>query len=242
MLKKLVFALIPIRTNIISKNTIPIITIDGPSGSGKGTISRKLASILCWNILDSGAIYRAVAFFAMENNLQLSDELNIRRLIKKTTIKFELNSSYQQKILINRIDASEGIRTEECGTNASIIAKYEGIRKDMITLQRNFLKKPGLIADGRDMGTVVFPDSKIKVFLTADVNVRAKRRYKELKEKGINVSLTAVLSDMEIRDKQDRERKHGPLTMAHDSIIVDSTNKSIDFVVSEILNYHEKIY
>ena len=178
----------------------------------------------------------------MENNLQLSDELNIRRLIKKTTIKFKLDSSYQQKILINRIDASEGIRTEECGTNASIIAKYEGIRKDMIALQRNFLKKPGLIADGRDMGTVVFPDSKIKVFLTADINVRAKRRYKELKEKGINVSLTAVLSDMEIRDKQDRERKHGPLAMAHDSIIVDSTNKSIDFVVSEILNYHEKIY
>jgi len=178
----------------------------------------------------------------MENNLQLSDELNIRRLIKKTTIKLKLDSSYKQKILINRIDASEGIRTEECGSNASIIAKYEGIRNDMITLQRNFLKKPGLIADGRDMGTVVFPDSKLKVFLTADVNVRAERRYKELKEKGINVSLTAVLNDMEIRDKQDRERKHGPLTMAHDSIIVDSTNKSIDFVVSEILNYHEKIY
>ncbi|MBG61343.1 MAG: cytidylate kinase [Woeseiaceae bacterium] len=227
---------------MINKNTIPIITIDGPSGSGKGTISRKLASILSWNILDSGAIYRAVAFFVMENNLQLSDELNIRRLIKKTTIKFKLDSSYKQKILINRIDASEGIRTEECGTNASVIAKYEGIRKDMIALQRNFLKKPGLIADGRDMGTVVFPDSKIKVFLTADINVRAKRRYKELKEKGINVSLTAILRDMETRDKQDRERKHGPLAMTHDSIIVDSTNKSIDIVVSEILNYHEKIY
>ena len=178
----------------------------------------------------------------MENNLQLSDELNIRRLIKKTTIKFKLDSSYKQKILINRIDASEEIRTEECGTNASVIAKYEGIRKDMIALQRNFLKKPGLIADGRDMGTVVFPDSKIKVFLTADINVRAKRRYKELKEKGINVSLTAILRDMETRDKQDRERKHGPLAMTHDSIIVDSTNKSIDIVVSEILNYHEKIY
>ena len=178
----------------------------------------------------------------MENNLQLSDELNIRRLIKKTTIKFKLDSSYKQKILINRIDASEGIRTEECGTNASVIAKYEGIRKDMIALQRNFLKKPGLIADGRDMGTVVFPDSKIKVFLTADINVRAKRRYKELKEKGINVSLTAILRDMETRDKQDRERIHGPLAMTHDSIIVDSTNKSIDIVVSEILNYHEKIY
>ena len=112
----------------------------------------------------------------------------------------------------------------------------------MISLQRSFLKKPGLIADGRDMGTVVFSDSKIKIFLTADVDVRAKRRYKELKEKGINVSLAAVLSDMKIRDKQDKERKHGPLTMAHDSILVDSTNKSIDIVVSEILKYYENMY
>ena len=172
----------------------------------------------------------------------MSDELNIRRLIKKTSIKFKLDSSYKQKILINRKDASEDIRSEECGTNASIIAKYERIRNDMISFQRNFLKKPGLIADGRDMGTVVFSDSKIKIFLTADVDVRAKRRYKELKEKGINVSLAAVLSDMKIRDKQDKERKHGPLTMGHDSILVDSTNKSIDVVISEILKYYEKIY
>ena len=242
MLKKWVFVLRPTRNNTISKNTIPIITIDGPGGSGKGTISRKIASILSWNILDSGAIYRAVALCARKNNLQMSDEMNIRRLIKKTTIKFKLDSSYKQKILINRKDASEDIRSEECGTNASIIAKYEGIRNDMISLQRSFLKKPGLIADGRDMGTVVFSDSKIKIFLTADVDVRAKRRYKELKEKGINVSLAAVLSDMKIRDKQDKERKHGPLTMAHDSVLVDSTNKSIDTVVSEILKYYEKIY
>ena len=228
--------------NTINKNTIPIITIDGPSGSGKGTISRKIASILFWNILDSGAIYRAVAFCARENNLQMSDELNIRRLIKKTSIKFKLDSSYKQKILINRKDASKKIRSEECGSNASIIAKYEGVRNDMITLQRSFLKKPGLIADGRDMGTVVFPDSKIKIFLTADLEVRAKRRHKELKEKGINVSLAAVLSDMKIRDKQDKERKNGPLTMAHDSVLIDSTNKSIDTVVSEILKYYEKIY
>lgn len=172
----------------------------------------------------------------------MSDELNIRSLIKKMTIKFQIDSSYKQKILINRKDASEDIRSEECGSNASIIAKYEGIRNDMIHFQRSFLKKPGLIADGRDMGTVVFSDSKIKIFLTADVDVRAKRRYKELKEKGINVSLAAVLNDMKIRDKQDKERKHGPLTMAHDSILVDSTNKSIDIVVSEILKYYENMY
>ncbi len=172
----------------------------------------------------------------------MSDELNIRKLIKNTTIIFKLDSSYKQKIIINRKDASEDIRSEECGTNASIIAKHEGIRNDMIALQRHFLKKPGLIADGRDMGTVVFSDSKMKVFLTADIDVRAKRRYKELKEKGINVSLAAVLNDMKIRDKQDKERKHGPLTMAHDSILVDSTNKSIDIVVSEILKYYKKMY
>ena len=158
------------------------------------------------------------------------------------TIKFQIDSLYKQKILINRKDASEDIRSEECGSNASIIAKYERVRNDMIALQRSFLKKPGLIADGRDMGTVVFSDSKIKIFLTADVDVRAKRRYKELKEKGINVRLAAVLNDMKIRDKQDKERKHGPLTMAHDSILIDSTNKSIDIVVSEILKYYENMY
>ena len=172
----------------------------------------------------------------------MSDELNIRNLIKNTNIEFKLDNSYKQKVIINRKDASEDIRSEECGTNASIIAKYEGIRNDMVALQRSFLKKPGLIADGRDMGTVVFSDSKIKIFLTADVDVRAKRRYKELKEKGINVRLAAVLNDMKIRDKQDKERKHGPLTMAHDSILIDSTNKSIDIVVSEILKYYENMY
>ena len=172
----------------------------------------------------------------------MSDELNIRRLIKNTTIKFKLDSSYKQKIFIDRKDASKDIRSEECGSNASIIAKHKDIRNDMIALQRNFLKKPGLIADGRDMGTVVFPDSKIKIFLTANLHVRAKRRYKELKQKDINVSLAAVLSDMKIRDKQDKERKHGPLIMAPDSILVDTTNKSIDIVVSEILKYYKKMY
>jgi cytidylate kinase len=172
----------------------------------------------------------------------MSDELNIRRLIKNTSIEFKLDGTYKQKILINRKDASAGIRSEECGTDASRIAKYEGIRNDMITLQRNFLRKPGLIADGRDMGTVVFPESKLKVFLTAKTDVRAKRRYKELKEKGINVSLAAVLNDMKLRDKQDKERKFGPLIMTSDSILVDSTNKSVEKVTSEILRNYEKIY
>lgn len=230
------------RNKTINKNIIPIITVDGPSGSGKGTVSRKLASILSWNILDSGALYRAIALSARENSLQMSDELKIRKLIKKTNIEFKFENSHKQKILINRNDKSDDIRSEECGASASIIAKYEGIRKDMIALQRGFLKKPGLVADGRDMGTVVFPESKVKIFLTAESNVRAKRRYKELKEKGINVSLAAVLNDMKLRDKQDKERKFGPLAIASDSIIVDSTNKSVDKVTSEILTYYKKIY
>tara|TARA_Y100000768_G_scaffold231337_1_gene174750 strand:- start:7203 stop:7763 length:561 start_codon:yes stop_codon:yes gene_type:complete len=172
----------------------------------------------------------------------MSDELNIRNLIKNTNIEFKLDNSYKQKVIINRKDASEDIRSEECGSNASIIAKYGGIRSDMIALQRMFLKKPGLIADGRDMGTVVFPESKVKVFLTAETDIRAKRRYKELKEKGINVSLPAVLNDMKLRDKQDKERKYGPLKMASDSILIDSSNKSVERVVSEILKNYESMY
>ena len=172
----------------------------------------------------------------------MSDVPSIRKLIKTMSIEFKLDDSCKQKILINRNDVSEDIRSEECGANASKIAKYKTIRKEIITLQRNFLIKPGLIADGRDMGTVIFPEAKVKVFLTAECGIRAKRRYKELKDKGINVSLAAVLDDMKFRDKQDSERKYGALTMTSDSILVDSTNKSVAKVASEILDYCKNIY
>ena len=170
----------------------------------------------------------------------MSDELNIRSLIKKMTIKFQLDSSNKQKILINRKDASEDIRSEECGTNASIIARYERIRNDMISFQRSFLKKPGLIADGRDMGTVVFSDSKIKIFLTADVDVRAKRRYKELKDKGIDVSLPDLFLSIQKRDLSDTEREFAPLEPARDAVIIDSTAMTIDDVFYHVLSVVEE--
>ena len=164
----------------------------------------------------------------------MSDELNIRRLIKKTSIKFKLDSSYKQKILINKKDASEDIRSEECGTNASIIAKYEGIRNDMIALQRSFLKKPGLIADGRDMGTVIFPEADLKIYLTASLEERAKRREIQLKRLGTKVNMRTLLDELEARDKKDIERDLSPLKPAEDSFVVDTTGFSPEEVLEKI--------
>ena len=197
--------------------------------------------MLSWNILDSGAIYRAVAFCARENNLQMSDELNIRSLIKKMTIKFQIDSLYKQKILINRKDASEDIRSEECGSNASIIAKYEGIRNDMIHFQRSFLKKPGLIADGRDMGTVIFPEAALKIFLEASPEIRAERRANQLKEKGMNVIMHDLLLAIKERDKKDMNRNVSPLRPAKEAIIIDTSKMSIIEVEEMVMEIYKKL-
>ena len=220
----------------MNNQSIPIITIDGPSSSGKGSISRKLASELNWNILDSGALYRIVAFSAKLNEIPIKNESLVKNSISKLKIKFKLLDTFDQKIFLNDRDITSEIRTEICGQNASKIAKYKTVRDQLVGLQRGFLKKPGLIADGRDMGTVVFPASKLKIYLTADQKERAKRRYDELKQKGINVRFAAVLDDMKQRDNQDKERNVAPLKVSSDSVLIDSTNLSIDQVVSKILS------
>jgi len=220
----------------LNNQSIPIITIDGPSSSGKGSISRKLASELNWNLLDSGALYRIIAFSAKLNEIPIKRESLVKNSISKLKIRFKLLDRFEQKIFLNDRDVTSEIRTEVCGNNASIIAKYQTVREQLVGLQRSFLVKPGLIADGRDMGTVVFPSSNLKIYLTADPNERAKRRYNELKQKGINVRFAAVLDDLKQRDSRDKDRSVAPLKVSPDSVIIDSTNLSIDEVVLKILS------
>ena len=224
-----------------SKGAVPVITIDGPSGSGKGTISRKIASILQWNILDSGALYRVIAYSSILMKLNVKKESAIKELIPSLDIKFAVTKDGQQKVYLNQQNVSSHIRTESCGKQASYIAKYMSIREELKNLQRNYLRMPGLVADGRDMGTIVFPTSKLKIFLTATGEERASRRYKQLKEKDINVSLPAVLRDINIRDKRDRERENAPLVAADDAHIIDSTKMTIKEVTTRIMHLYEKL-
>jgi cytidylate kinase len=223
------------------KGDVPVITIDGPSGSGKGTISRKIASILHWNILDSGALYRVIAYSSILMKLNVKKESAIKELISSLDIKFAVTKNGQQKVYLNQQNVSSQIRSESCGKQASYIAKYMSIREELKNLQRNYLRMPGLVADGRDMGTIVFPTSKLKIFLTATDEERASRRYKQLKEKDINVSLPAVLRDINIRDKRDRERENAPLVAADDAHIIDSTKMTIKEVTTRIMHLYEKL-
>lgn len=212
---------------------IPVITIDGPSGSGKGTVSKLLAEKLGWNFLDSGAIYRVFALASLQAKIDSTDLIALKKLVASLEIKF-LPSS---QIIHQGRDISRAIRQEGVGVYASKLAENPEIRSVLLKVQRDFLQVPGLVADGRDMGTVVFPGAKLKFFLTARAEERAKRRQRQLQEKGINVSLTEILRDLVERDARDQRRAVAPLKPADDAIIIDTTNLSIDAVLQEVLNY-----
>ena len=221
----------------VEKVVPAVLTIDGPSGSGKGTISARVAEALGWYLLDSGALYRAVGFAAGMAGLDLSDTEAVTRCAETTKITFrDLKDGGETRVIVNGLDATDELRTETCGAAASAIAAIPSVRTALFDKQRSFRKLPGLVADGRDMGTVIFPDAGLKVFLTASAEERARRRYKQLKEKGLGVTLGALLREIEARDVRDAGRAVAPLKPAADAVSIDSTGMPIEVVVARVLD------
>ncbi len=216
---------------------IPVISIDGPSGSGKGTIARQVAQALGWHLLDSGALYRLVAVAADAAGQIDASEQELAQIAAGLEVRFGTNEEGKEQIWLAGEEVSGRVRAEECGLMASKIAALPEVRRALLQLQRDFRIAPGLVADGRDMGSMVFPDSVLKVFLTASADERAKRRYKQLKDKGIDVSLPALSRDIEDRDRRDCERKVAPLRPADDARMLDSSNLTIDAVTQMILEW-----
>jgi len=211
----------------------PVVTIDGPSGSGKGTISQRVAKHLGWSYLDSGALYRLLALAAQHHSLELSDEASLEPLAAHLDVEFTDKGT----ILLEGEPVDGVLRTEETGKAASIVAALPKVRQALLQRQRAFVQEPGLVADGRDMGTTVFPAAEVKIFLTASAEARAERRYKQLKEKGFDVNLAQLLQDIESRDLRDTQRNSSPLKAADDAVEIDTTLLNIDEVVEQVLGH-----
>ena len=212
-----------------------IVTLDGPSGSGKGTVGRLLARELNFNYLDSGLLYRAVAILVIENCIALSEVNNIEGIARNMNLEF---SSENKKIFLDGIDVSNSIRTEEISIVSSKVAQLKSVRAILHEIQRGYLKGNGLIADGRDMGTVIFPDADLKIFITASPEARAYRRHKELLGRGESVSLRDLERSIASRDRSDSERKISPLVPAVDAIIIDTSNMTVEEVKDKIVKHY----
>lgn len=212
-----------------------IITIDGPSGSGKGTLSQMLARHLGYHLLDSGALYRLVALAAMKKGVDLANEQAVSSVAIGLDVIFSLASEESAQILLEGIKVSDEIRQEAVSMVASQVAAYPGVRAALLERQREFAIAPGLVADGRDMGTTVFPKAQAKLFLTASAEARAERRYKQLCLKGESVDMAALVSDIRERDERDSNRTISPLRPAEDAVIIDSTSMTIDEVFTKML-------
>ena len=215
---------------------IPVLTLDGPSGVGKGTVASIIAQKLDWHLLDSGAIYRAFAIVASNNDIKIDDIDGLLKLANNFNISFKLNSNHEPlNVYLNNVEVSSELRTEKTAALASQFAKIESLRKTLLVKQRQFKKLPGLVADGRDMGTVVFPDAPFKVFLTAEVEERAKRRLKQLQETGIAGNISHTLAEVQKRDERDVNRQHSPLKPAKDALVIDTTNLTINEVITKVM-------
>lgn len=213
-----------------------VVTVDGPSGAGKGTLSAQLADKLNWHFLDSGAIYRVLAVASVHHGIEANDELGLVPLATGLDVSFE-GSSGNIRVILEGEDVTDDIRTEEVGGIASQVAAIPAVREALLRRQRAFAEVPGLIADGRDMGTVVFPNANAKIFLTASALARAQRRFEQLKAKGHDVKLSRLLSDIEARDERDANRSVAPLVAAEDALIIDSTDLTIEQVVEKAKDF-----
>ncbi|MGI9291136.1 MAG: (d)CMP kinase [Gammaproteobacteria bacterium] len=221
--------------------TVPVIAIDGPGGAGKGTVCRLLAEKLGWHLLDSGSLYRITAYAARQRNIDLANSDAVAEVALNLAVEF-VDSPDGVRVILDGADVGEAIRTEEGGRDASVVAADAAVREALIERQRGFAAPPGLVADGRDMGTVVFTSARLKIFLTASVEERARRRYKQLKDKGMDVSLPALSRDMEERDRRDAERSVAPLRAADDARVLDSTDLGISEVVDQVISWAEEVY
>jgi cytidylate kinase len=221
------------------KQAVPVIAIDGPGGSGKGTLALLLAQRLGWHLLDSGALYRLVAVAAMDRGIAADDGPALGRLAAGLDVDFGVAAS-GMVVRLEGLDITDRLRSEDVSAFSSRVAACPEVRAALVRLQRAFREPPGLVADGRDMGTVIFPDARLKIFLTASAEARAARRHKQLKEKGENVNLSRLFQEIERRDDRDRSRAISPLVPASDAHLVDSTELSIDDVLHKILKLLEE--
>ena len=216
---------------------VPVITVDGPSGSGKGTVTQRVANRLDWRVLDSGALYRLVGYTVDQAGIGFENQRKISQIASKLNVEFGGG-----RILLDGADVTDLIRTETAGNNASKVAAMPGVRAALLDWQRDYAQLPGLVADGRDMGTTVFPQAGVKIFLTASAAERAQRRYKQLKEKGLSANLAALTAEIEERDARDRSRAASPLVPAPDAIEIDSTAMGIDEVVEMVLQRAHEVF